>query len=318
VSAGFPWNLPGAPGVRRVMKRTPTSPDAHRPSAPRIFTASAVLGLALVACGGGGSSPPTTGPTAGPSAIDHPTGATEVVFRFREGGGFVPIDFFATEAPQFTLYGDGTAIFRDTSSSPPPPIGEVSPLNRFATVRLSESDVQAFLRFALDASALAIAQGPYSPGNVADAPIATFTLHAGGMDKTVSVEALGFDNLESPDAPIIKALAGLGEVVRDYAPHVSGEITWAPDRWRGILTELPAGSSSPGGPWPWTDVTPIDFVRPAGQDAPRFPIHTLTRAQVDLLGLTGIEGGFRGLTLLGPDGRTYAFSLRPILPDEQF
>jgi hypothetical protein len=277
-----------------------------------------VLGLALVACGAGTVTAPTGSPTAGPTAIDHPVGATEIVFRFREGGGFVPIDFFATEAPQFTLYGDGTVIFRVAAGSPPPPIGEASPLNRFATVRLSEPEVQAFLHFALEEGGLAIARGPYSPGNVADAPTATFTIHAGGMDKTVSVEALGLDYPESPDAPIIRALAGLGQVVRDYAPRASGEITWAPDRWRGILTELTGGSPSPGRPWPWTDVEPGDFVQPAGQGVPRFPIHTLTRAQVDLLGLAGIEGGLRGLTLLGPDGRPYAFSLRPILPDEQF
>jgi hypothetical protein len=28
------------------------------------------------------------------------------------------------------------------------------------------------------------------------------------------------------------------------------------------------------------------------------------------------EGGFQGMTLIGPDGKTYSFSLRPLLPDD--
>ena len=37
-------------------------------------------------------------PTVG--AIDHKTGATDVVLRLEQGGGFVPIEFLATQAPE--------------------------------------------------------------------------------------------------------------------------------------------------------------------------------------------------------------------------
>ena len=79
-----------------------------------------VVSLALLsaACAAGGS-PPTgsAGPnvTPPPGAIDHPTGATDVVLRLEEGGGFVPIEFVATQAPIFTLYGDGRVIFQQAT-----------------------------------------------------------------------------------------------------------------------------------------------------------------------------------------------------------
>ena len=39
--------------------------------------------------------------------------------------------------------------------------------------------------------------------------------------------------------------------------------------------------------------------------------------EVKALGLDPYQGGFQGLTLLGPnDGKVYSFSLRPLLPDE--
>jgi hypothetical protein len=44
----------------------------------------------------------------------------------------------------------------------------------------------------------------------------------------------------------------------------------------------------------------------------------MTPAEVDVLGLTDIDGGFSGLGLVGPDGKAYRFSLRPLLPDESY
>ena len=51
--------------------------------------------------------------------VDHATGATDVLLRFDQGGGFVMPAFLATSAPIFTLYGDGTIIFRNPSLEGP-------------------------------------------------------------------------------------------------------------------------------------------------------------------------------------------------------
>ncbi|TAL11620.1 MAG: hypothetical protein EPO00_03125 [Chloroflexota bacterium] len=300
----------------------PRSLRTLRLAPPRfVVPVALVLAVMVAACGGAGPSPtrspggspsPTDGPTSDPASIEHATGALDVVFRFEQGGGFVPMGFFATQAPQFTLYGDGTVIFRDFSAGPPAN-DKVGALQPYLIAHMSEAEIQGFLRFALADSGLGVARAAYNPGNVADAPSSMFTIHAGGVDKVVTVEALGFENPQNPDSAILKALAGLGERISNFATSVNGEAAWTPDRWRGILT--PDGFG-PATAWPWPDLKPTDFVQPVGADAPQFPIHTLTTADVDALGLTGIEGGFTNLPLTGPDNKLYTLALRPILPDE--
>ena len=303
--------------------QVPLSARPGRGSGRRSGAAASLMfvALALAACGGSGGSPtpppvgsqgPTPAPTTGPDDIEHATGATEVIFQFEQGGGFVPIGFFATQAPQFILYGDGTVIFRDFTSGPPPN-DKVGALQPYLLAHLTEPEIQAFLRFALADSGLGVARAAYNPGNVADAPSSMFTVKAGGLDKVVSVEALGFENPQSPDSAIMKALAGLADRISNFATSVTGETAWTPDRWRGVLS---ADGFGPALAWPWTDIAPADFVQPADPTAPQFPIHTLSAADVDALGLTGIEGGFTNLPMTGPDGKLYTLALRPILPGE--
>lgn len=305
--------------VGQAMTELPSKPILR--GRREVAAACVLVILVLAACSGVPNGSPGSSPVPSDDAslIDHSTGATDVVLRFEEGGGFVPIGFFATQAPQFTLYGDGTVIFRDSSADPPPQVGDVMPLTPYAIATLSELQVQNLLRFALADSGLGVARAAYTPGTVADAPTATFTVNAGGLAKSVSVEALGMDNPQSPDAPILRALAGLGERLRNFAGFVNGETAWVPDRFRGVLTEQSFNPPQPPTQrWPWKEVAPGDFVQAAGPDAPRFPIHTLTQAQVLVLGFAGYEGGFSGLSLAGPDGTVYALAVRPILPDEAF
>ena len=319
-------NLVVALGVRPDMQSC--RPD-HRAQRRTFTLRPAGLGLAVitllatVACG---SSPASTAPLASPSptpasstnpsGIDHATGPADVIFRFEQGGGFVPIGFFATQAPGFTLYGDGTVIFRDVTVPVPPQANPaIASLLPFQVGRLDEPAMQRLLRFVLADSGLGVAKASYRSANVADAPTSTFTINAGGLTKTVSVEALGFEDPQSPDAAILAAMARLREQLSSFGTSVEGEKTWSPDRWRGVLTPQPTNSSMA---WPWTDVAPADFVQHPGADAPQFPIRTMTPAQVAKLGLSGIEGGFSGLGLTGPDGKGYTFALRPIFPDESF
>ena len=44
----------------------------------------------------------------------------------------------------------------------------------------------------------------------------------------------------------------------------------------------------------------------------------MTPAEVAALSVSGLEGGAQGFTLKGPDGKTYEFRLRPLLPDERY
>ena len=91
------------------------------------------------------------------------------------------------------------------------------------------------------------------------------------------------------------------------------------DRYRGILTER--GAAVPGAllDCPWPALEPADFKPGAadGSGGPTLPHRTMTAGEVAALKLTGIEGGVQGLAVKGPDGKRYAFILRPLLADEK-
>src|SRR6187200_3080663 len=96
-----------------------------------LFLVSALTVVVAACSGGGASSPssgdPSTAPSTAPSdaaTIGHPTGATDVVLRYDEGGGFVMPAFVAANTPHFSLYGDGTVVVRDPSKEAPPAQGD--------------------------------------------------------------------------------------------------------------------------------------------------------------------------------------------------
>ncbi|TAJ99807.1 MAG: hypothetical protein EPO36_10645 [Chloroflexota bacterium] len=221
--------------------------------------------------------------------------------------------FFATDAPIFTLYGDGTVIFKDGSAVPPPDPDGIGRLPVFRTAQLGEDEIQAFLGFAVAEGGLGVA-GPQYTGPGADLPTSVFTIDAGGQRKTVSVTGIGMEPEPGPDSRILQALARLGEKVRNFGPEVDDETDWSPDRWRGILTP---DAADPPHDWPWPGIPPADFVERPEPGAPRFPIRTMSPADIEALGFAA-GGGFSGLSLEGPDGTTYLLALRPLLPDEPF
>ena len=133
-----------------------------------------VLAIVAAACSsaGGAASPPASGapssePSPAPSsspdvdAIEHPTGATDVVLRYEEGGGFMMASYAATMVPHFTLYGDGTIVFRDPTIEAPPMVGSVGKTNPMRIATLTETQVQDLLRLALGEGGLAVARPEY-------------------------------------------------------------------------------------------------------------------------------------------------------------
>jgi hypothetical protein len=273
-----------------------------------------VLVVGLAGCGavGGGSPAPSGG------GLSHPTGALDLILRYEWGGGFVAPGFIATEAPTFSLYGDGTAIFRNPSDAGPVPDSSASPLIRgvpYQIEHLSEARVQVLLAFALESGGLREAADNYDRP-IADAPTTVFTIDAGGVQKAVSINALGIDVANGQDAAVLAKLTALATRLTGYGSEVVAEQPWSPDRYRGILTDETYGSPIP---WPWPAILPMDFVRNAGLNAPPFPIRTMTPAEVARLGIAGVEGGLQGVSLKAPSGgKVYSFRLRPLLPDEAF
>jgi hypothetical protein len=284
-----------------------------------------LLALSLAACAGtaacnsAGSSPTPVATASRDSAtIDHPTGSTDVVLRFEEGGGFVPVDFIATQAPTFTLYGDGTVVFRNaTTDAPPDARDDVFRSIPFRAARLSEEQVQGLLDRAINRGGLGIAKPRYDPGTVADAPTATFTLNAGSIKKVVSVVALGIETPPSIDSQTLAALSGLGTLLRDFDPNgTSGAGPYRPEAYRVQLWDAGGPVANAPRPWPWPGLAPSDFKAPADQPGGALLRRVMSPDEVSALGLSGLEGGAQGLALKGPDGKTYSVAIRPLLPDE--
>jgi hypothetical protein len=265
------------------------------------------------------SVPPVASPTATQSGLAHPTGADEIVLRFDEAGGFVPIEFIAAHVPLFTLYGDGTVVFvKSGSGAGQGPDGVVTgaPLR---TARLTEDQIQALLEIALDQGGLAVARAAYENPLVADAPTAVFEVHAGGAAKTVSVVALGMEGEPGPDSAIKAALARLGDRLRDFDQGGAfASAAYTPVAYRAVLLESGGAGGVAPRPWPWPTIPLADFVFPADPNAMRQGQRVMTPNEVAALAVNGAENGIQsGVFVTAPDGKVYSLVVRPLLPDEK-
>ena len=301
----------------------------HRSTRPLWAAVPAILLVVTAACspaaapsptppGASGGPTPTTNPSTGPTptgtpatgGIAHPTGATDIVLRFEESGGFVPVEHNLTYAPSFTLYGDGTVVFRDPYSPGTEGPNGIRLAEPFKVASLGEQGLQALLAEALGRGGLAAAQGPYDGGMLADIPTATFTIDADGTKKQVSVTGLSPDS-HPQNVGIVTQLAAFAERLRTFADDVNGEQPFQPAGYRGVLlsADQPVG---PVIPWPWPDLTPDDF---DGGENDLFLSRELTPAQVQTLGIPGVVGGMTGVSV-SHEGKVFTFALRPLLPEE--
>jgi hypothetical protein len=294
------------------------------PAALAAALAVAVLAAACGSSGGPGETPngspgstPGSTPGATPDAtgIGYPTGATDVILRMDEGGGFMQWGYSAVQTPVFTLYGDGTIIFRP-NTWPEPRADGVIVQDPLRTARLAPDQVQELLRFALGAGGLGIAKARYENPMVADAGTTTFFLHVDDGEKTVSAYALGMEGEPGPDSQVLRALSELAERLRDFdRGGAFSSAAYAPERYRGSLLE--STPDMPLRPWPWADLAPADFETPADPQHPvSYPHRTLTPDEAAALDIENTQGGVHQVFLAGPDGKAYMFVLRPLLPDE--
>jgi hypothetical protein len=310
----------------------------------RLAVAGLASALVLAACSGGSSPSPTVSPatagasatpagspvaspTAATSAIAHPTGASELVLRFGEGGGFVMPTFAMIQVPHFSLYGDGTVIYRPASAPwPETKPGEPMRFPPLQVAKMTEEQVQALLRDALGDGGLGIARERYENNQVADASTAVFTVNADGRQRRVSAYALGMliddPANPNPDAAILTAMAGFAERLRNFDQEIAkGNGTAAglyfPTRFRASLLEGGLGGDGVPRPWPWPTFGPEGFATVDQGDGFGFPSRAIGGLEMSLLGVEKPEGGVSGISLRAPNGTVYSLGIRPLLPDEQ-
>jgi hypothetical protein len=310
------------------MPNLPFSVPAHRSAALLLAT------ILVAACGGPTTSSPPTNPpgSSGPQpsstpsatpdatvgAIDHKTGATDVILRLEEGGGFVPMEFNASNGPRFTLYGDGVIVFQGiVETFPQPDATGVTRSVPWRTAKLDEDQIQEVLDFALRAGGLGTARASYTDDGVADAGNTIFTVRAGGLDKKVDIYALFEETRPGPDAPARAAFFRLAERLRDFdrGGTIDSDV-YQTDRFRGvILPRDPAPELKPVA-WPWPTIKPSDFKPGDGISSTTFPHRTMTTDEIAALKQSDIDGGLQGLVLKAPDGALFQLILRPLLIDE--
>jgi hypothetical protein len=289
----------------------------------------ATVALATVACGGtpgstaqppaSPDSSPGASPALGEGAIQHPTGATDIVLRYEEVGGMMIPEFGLAQVPVFTLYGDGTVVFVPAGAEPGFEPGKPIVRTPLRTAKLSPEQMQDLLEVALRDGGLAAARLRYEDMFVSDASTAVFTINAGGAEKVVSAYALGFENPQAgPDTAILTAMTGLRDRLADF--DQGGTFTsepYAPQAYRGILLDAAMMADVPVMAWPWEGLTLADFAGPLDPNS----LQTLTRAlspeEVAALGIEGIEGGAHGIYVRTDDGKLFSLVVRPLLPDEE-
>jgi alpha-tubulin suppressor-like RCC1 family protein len=261
---------------------------------------------------------PVSEPPAPPSGpIEHAMGPTDVVLRFNVGPdlsvGELEGQLFQP-GPEFTLYGDGTAIFRnDREGALTPADSSIVRARPFTIADLTEDQVQELLRFALGEGGLSDACEVYESRDVDGFGSAVFTVRAGALDKRI--EAFG----EHPLGLLIERLLSL-----DRGGSIPTRV-WLPDRFRGTLFDvdpanyggvLPDPDEVGSFAWPWPGLAPEDFVRPEGPDF-GLPRRVMSGAEAAVHGFSGNGGLVQRVYLVGPDRKTlYYFSMWPVFPDE--
>ena len=310
------WHARGREPGRRSARPAPM-PTPSRSLLPAVLLFAALA----AACGGSAAAPSTGGPftTAAPAAaspvpdadhIDHPTGPTDIVLRVGEEGGFMMMESVMARVPRFTLYGDGRVLISTPAESAKAAPVNGLPAEVLRETHLTEDEVQAVLRSALVDGKVGIAKEAF-PVMVMDVPTTVIELHAGGVDKRISVAGLGMEPPPGPDAAVLTALAKLVERLvaiptdADYVAPASVAILSPTEPAPGTATT----------PWPWPDTPPQAFVQPPPADPFGFTTHLLTPAESEAIGAA--PGGSAGpFTFDGPDGKTYVVVVRPALPEE--
>jgi hypothetical protein len=262
-------------------------------------------------------------------AIEHPTGADELVLRVEVTGGFVPPQVTLSELPQFSLYGDGRVITTG-------PVIEIYPapaLPNLRQVRLTEAGIQEVLA-AAQAAGLLDGDKQYSNNLVADAPTTVFTVNANGKTTIVSAYALNFDDDPNWTAEERAAIAKLREFAAqtfdvtswvDPANVASGDEPYPIDRLQVVASPIDPSLATPDPNDPTANQPPMDWPLST-------PISEAT-PNTDLLGpdpgyTCGVIEGADAATLVAAaqqanvltpwisEGTNYILWLRPLLPNE--
>ena len=253
-----------------------------------------LVGLITTACGtpdspgGDGEATTTTLPSG---AVVHPSGGDQVVLQVTTGGGFVPIEYNLTLAPEFSLYGDGTVIVTG-------PVIAIYPgpaLPNLQAAKISEEAVQSILAAAKEAGLLQNGVD-YGQPTITDVGTTNIVINAAGQTYQSDIYALG---MESDAAGLTMEQQQARAVINDFRGKLmdltafeSEPLTWASYEYERLVIFSQAVDTTTAS----TDVQPNKIAWPLG----------------DLAALgEEVNGGFRRALITGED----LAQLQPLLKD---
>ena len=214
--------------------------------------------------------------------------------------------------PPFTLYGDGHAVYVDYmfQTSEGTEIG-------LRHAQLSEDQVTDLITFALEDGGLTDARASYDDDMAAtDQGNTVFEIHGGGVDKIVSVYALGGSSAGNPDEAARSKFELLARRLQNFGADIAnggGEDlgVYEPEAYL-VTADAPFGplpNPEAIGEWPWSDLQPSDFETQPDQ------ARQLTPEEASELTENPLAAA-NDLFVAGPDGGVYLFRVRALLPDE--
>lgn len=181
-----------------------------------VVTLTALCAVALAACGGDDDTGPVAG-TEPPSEIDHPTGADELVVRVATGGGPAGPSTRPAEVPELSVYGDGRAIVIGPTTLEFP--GAALP--NLQQGRLGDDALEELVRSAFTAGLLDDDPPDYGEPAITDQATTVVTVHAGDVERTVSVYGLRSEEEGSGLTPEQRAAR---ERLRDFLDVVDADV----------------------------------------------------------------------------------------------
>jgi hypothetical protein len=254
------------------------------------------------------------------AGIPHETEPSALLLRWGLEGGFTPPEFQLTNLPSFSLYGDGTIVRPGAQIA----IYPGPSLPALESMRVDEVGIQAILEAAFDVG-LDRVDDMTDLGSVgiADAPETVFTLHAGGVDRTVRVYALSELGGRPPGMPSDEYAArrALLRLIDDL-----GSL----QRW------LPEGSVVTEGDYASTASMVFVFNYRGQEGLQQSPIQWPLGTPLEGIG-EATDAGFRCVTVSGEDwidrlapaadranrltpwvsdGQRFGLVFRPLLPDD--
>ena len=205
------------------------------------------------------------------------------------------------EPPDFTLYGDGHAIYKGNRP------------RELAHAQLTESQIQQVISRALDEGRLLDARPEYGDVPVTDMETTVFEINARAVRRTVSGYALGWDQYTGPDPEIRIALEALRIYLQRFVSVVdtggAADLgAYQPAAYQAELVTPWWGEAEPNAPWPWPQFAAADFKADANMR-----VRTVSPEQAEAVLEIEIENT---VVARAPEGDEYVLRVRPLLPDQ--